>query len=101
MHALVSTTTSITRRHDDFFLPIARHKVLGKEAVANKLFTETCLPSVTLGKAFASCCWGFDKCRMHSAKNIVPVVVVTIGLVWNRKMYIFHNLEKQKKRWTR
>jgi hypothetical protein len=55
MHALVSTTTSITRRHDDFFLPIARHKVLGKEAVANKLFIETCLPSITLGKAFASC----------------------------------------------
>ena len=52
--------------HDDFSLqsvkwhltktlPSARNKILGKVVVANKLFIESFLSSVTLGKDFLEC----------------------------------------------
>jgi hypothetical protein len=49
-------------------------KVLGKEAFADVLFTETSLPSATLGKACAECFLGFAECFRHSAKQ--PILVV-------------------------
>jgi hypothetical protein len=55
-------------------LPSAREKVLGKEGFADALFAEPSLPSVTLGKAFAECFYGFAECFGHSAKRPFPVV---------------------------
>jgi hypothetical protein len=49
-------------------------KVLGKEAVADVLFAEPSLPSVTLGKHFAECFLGFAECFRHSAKRPISVV---------------------------
>jgi hypothetical protein len=34
------------------------------------------LSSVTLGKAFAECFTGFAECFRHSAKQLIPVVVI-------------------------
>jgi hypothetical protein len=58
-------------------LPSAREKVLGKEVFADALFAEPSLPSVTLGKAFAECFYGFAECFRHSAKRLIPVVSVS------------------------
>jgi hypothetical protein len=33
------------------------------------------LPSVTLGKGFAECKIAFAECLIHSAKNVIPVVM--------------------------
>jgi hypothetical protein len=46
-------------------------KILGKEAVADVLFVELSLSSVTLGKVFAECFSGFAECFMHSAKHSI------------------------------
>jgi hypothetical protein len=53
----------------------ARQKVLGKEVVVDVHFTETSLPSVTLGKAFAECILGIAECFRHSTKKLFPVLV--------------------------
>ena len=50
-------------------------KVLGKEAVADVLFAELSLLSVTLGKVFAECLSGFVECFGHSAKRPIPVLI--------------------------
>ena len=42
--------------------PSARQKTLGKTSFAVKPFVECRLPSVTLGKPFAECFWGFTVC---------------------------------------
>jgi hypothetical protein len=63
-----------TKWHSANSLPIARQKVLGKEAVADVQFAERSLPSVTLGKVFAVCFLGFAECLRHSAKELCPVV---------------------------
>jgi hypothetical protein len=55
-------------------LPSVREKVLGKEGFADALFAEPSLPSMTLGKAFAECFYGFAECFGHSAKRLFPVV---------------------------
>jgi hypothetical protein len=39
------------------------------------------LPSVTLGKAFAECFYGFAECFRHSAKLLIPVVYVVMVLI--------------------
>jgi hypothetical protein len=57
-------------------LPSARQKVLGKEAVADVQFAERSLPSVTLGKAFAECKIAFAVCLEHTAKKLIPVVLL-------------------------
>jgi hypothetical protein len=46
---------SSAKWHSAKFLPSARQKILGKDAVADVQFAERSLPSVTLGKAFAEC----------------------------------------------
>jgi hypothetical protein len=52
---LGKATVSVTRRRNGrFSLPSAREKALDKEGFADALFAEPSLPSVTLGKAFAS-----------------------------------------------
>jgi hypothetical protein len=58
-------------------LPSVRKKALGKEPFADEIFVECSLPSVTLGKAFAECKIAFAECFRHSAKNAIPVVLVT------------------------
>jgi hypothetical protein len=62
-------------------LPSVRKKALGKEPIADEIFAECSLPSVTLGKAFAECKIAFAECKIvfaeclrHSAKNAIPVV---------------------------
>jgi hypothetical protein len=61
--ALGKVSVTVTwRRDDNFSLPSAWQKVLGKEAVADVQFTETSLPSVTLGKDFVECFSGFAEC---------------------------------------
>jgi hypothetical protein len=60
----------------DFSLPSARQKVLGKEVVADVQFAERSLPSVTLVKAFAECKIAFVVCLRHTAKELIPVVIV-------------------------
>jgi hypothetical protein len=62
-------------------LPSVREKVLGKEVFADALFAEPSLPSVTLGKAFAECFYGFAECFRHSAKLLIPVVYVVMVLI--------------------
>jgi hypothetical protein len=49
---------------------------LGKEAVADVQFAERSLPSVTLGKAFAECKIAFAVCFRHTAKELIPVVIL-------------------------
>jgi hypothetical protein len=51
-------------------------KVLDKEVFAYKIFIEYYLPSVTLDKGFAECKMTFAECLRHSAKNVIPVVVL-------------------------
>jgi hypothetical protein len=76
--ALGKGSVTVTWRRDgDFSLPSARQKVLGKEAVADVQFAEHSLPSVTLGKAFAECKIVFAVCLRHTAKELIPVVVIT------------------------
>jgi hypothetical protein len=41
------------RRHDNFSLPSARQKTLGKEIFADEIFAVYSLPSAALGKVFA------------------------------------------------
>jgi hypothetical protein len=41
-----------------------------------KAFAELSLPSVTLGKAFAEYYTGFAECFRHSAKQLIPVVII-------------------------
>jgi hypothetical protein len=60
--------------HVDFFLSSIRHKVLGKEAVADVQFIKSYLSSVTLDKKFDECYRGFAGCLQHLAKNSVLVV---------------------------
>jgi hypothetical protein len=50
--------------------------VLGKDAVADVQFAERSLPSVTLGKAFAECKIAFAMCLRHTAKKLIPVVLI-------------------------
>jgi hypothetical protein len=49
-------------------------RVPDKEVVVDVQFSETSLPSVTLGKDFAECFPGFFECFIHSAKQLCPVV---------------------------
>jgi hypothetical protein len=72
------SVTVTWRRDDDFSLPSARQKVLGKEAVADVQFAERSLPSVTLGKVFAECFICFAECLRHSTKELCPVVSESI-----------------------
>jgi hypothetical protein len=69
--------------HSANYLPSARQKVLGKEAVADVQFAERSLPSVTLGKAFAKCKIAFVECLRHSAKELCPVVYLLFSLLKN------------------
>jgi hypothetical protein len=62
--------------HSAKALPSARQKVLGKEAVADVQFAERSLPSVTLGKAVAECKIAFAVCLEHTAKKLIPVVMM-------------------------
>ena len=60
--------------HSATSLLSARQKTLGKLAFAVKGIAECRLPSVTLGKPFAKCFWGFAECPRHLAKLLDPVV---------------------------
>jgi hypothetical protein len=53
----------------NFVLPSARQKTLDKDGFANYFFTVWALPSVTLGKAFAECNWGFAAPVSSSARS--------------------------------
>jgi hypothetical protein len=69
-------------------LPSARQKVLSKEAVADVQFTERSLPSVTLGKTFAECKIAFAVCLRHTAKELIPVVLVFSSHFMCTRQYI-------------
>jgi hypothetical protein len=60
-------------------------KVLGKEPFADKIFVE-----YTLDKDFAECKITFAECLRHSAKNMIPVVIVDIYFynkhIWSDNM---------------
>jgi hypothetical protein len=58
-------------------LPSARQKTLGKDSFTDAFFTEWALPSVTPGKTFAECIWGFAECPRHSEKRLTPVVMLS------------------------
>jgi hypothetical protein len=57
-------------------VPSDNRQILGKEAVADLLFAELFLPSVTLVKVFADSFLGFAECFWHSAKRPIQVVMV-------------------------
>jgi len=62
------------------YLPSARRLILVKQLFAVKTYAECHLPSVTLGKRFAECFWGFAECPWHSTKFLYPVVTRTIAV---------------------
>jgi len=44
--------------------------------VCRQINAVCCMPSVTLGKAFAGCFWAFAECFWHSTNLLYPVVDV-------------------------
>jgi hypothetical protein len=107
--ALGKVSVTVTWRSDGDFslpsviwhsaksLPSARQIVLGKEAVADVQFAERSLPSVTLGKAFAECKIAFAECLRHSAKQLIPVVLVYTSIIFNLKSIVYFEIWFQQK----
>jgi hypothetical protein len=88
---------SVDRRGGCFFifsensLPSVRQKALGKDGFADDFFTKWLLPSVTLGKGFAECNWGFAECLVHSAKKPNPVVIWVVSPTFGCSKFCFHS----------
>jgi len=53
-----------------------RIKNTRQTTVCQQINAVCCMPSVTLGKAFAECFWAFAECPWHSANLLYPVVYV-------------------------
>ena len=52
---------------------------VGSFAVCHEHFTDTCMPCVAHGKAFAVCNMSFAVCPRHTANYSIPVVHVRKG----------------------
>jgi hypothetical protein len=90
---LVKDAVSVTRYRDDrFSLPST-----GKEAVADVLFAEISLLSVTLGKDFAECISGFAECFSHSAKRLILIVAVEHCRSYSKTLGIYDTFMRCKK----
>jgi hypothetical protein len=59
-----------------FISRFVERRALGKEAFADRIFTEGALPRATLGKSFAESLRGFDESLEPSAKQ--PALVVSL-----------------------